>query len=50
MQSRVGKYGITPTMCDTSSKLQGAVKLDDYVVSFQLSMTLTIHIAMSTED
>jgi len=50
MQSRVGKYGVTPTMCDTSSKLQGAVKLGGYFVSFQLSMTLPIHFAVSTED
>jgi len=50
MQSRVGKYGVTPAMCDTSSKLRGAVKLDGYLVLFQLSMSLTIHSAVGTED
>jgi len=50
MQSRVAKYGVTPAMCDTSSKLQGAVKLDGYLVSFQLSMGLTIHSAVGTGD
>jgi len=49
MQSRVGKYGVTPAMCDTRSKLQGAVKLEGYLVSFQLSRSLTIHCAVGTE-